>query len=191
MEMVLSSVSPFDLMLGKLAGLGAAGVLQLLIWTCVSLVGLAAFAVQLALAPGTLAFCLGYFLLGYALFGALMLGFGALGSTQRESQQIASVWTLIGMAPIFLVPALLESPQGTLPRIFSFVPFTAAPTMMFRYSIDPRGTPWTDIAGSAVILTATTLLALKASARLFRVGLLLYGKRPGLREIGKWLFSSR
>jgi ABC-2 type transport system permease protein len=191
MEMVLSSVAPFDLMAGKLIGLGAAGLLQMLIWGAVSLIGLALFAVQVALAPGVVAFGLVYFLLGYALYGSLMLGFGALGNTQRESHQIASVWTLIGSTPAFIIPALFESPHGTIPRVFSYIPFTAAPTMLFRYSVDPRGTPWIDVAGSAAFLVLATLVSLKASAKLFRVGLLLYGKRPGLREIGRWLFSSR
>jgi ABC-2 type transport system permease protein len=86
--------------------------------------------------------------------------------------------------------ALLENPQGTIPRIFSYVPFTAPPTMMFRYTIDPAGTPWIDLAGSIAVLLLATLAALKVSARLYRVGLLLYGKRPTLREILRWILRS-
>ncbi len=190
MEMVLSSVTPDQLMLGKLLGLGAAGLLQLFIWVGMGVTGLVVFAVQLVLAPAAVAVCFLYFLLGYLLFGSLMLGFGALGTNFRESQQLASVWSLVGISPIFVLVALLEDPQGAIARVFSFVPFTAPTTMMFRFTIDPAGTPWIDLAGSIAILLASTALALKVSARLYRVGLLLYGKRPGVREIWRWIVRS-
>jgi ABC-2 type transport system permease protein len=190
MEMVLSSVTPDQLLLGKLLGLGAAGLLQLFVWVAMGVTGIVAFAVQVVLAPAAFAVCFVYFLLGYLLFGSLMLGFGALGANFRESQQMASVWSLVGISPIFVLVALLENPQGTIPRIFSYVPFTAPPTMMFRYTIDPAGTPWIDLAGSIAVLLLATLAALKVSARLYRVGLLLYGKRPTLREILRWILRS-
>jgi ABC-2 type transport system permease protein len=120
-----------------------------------------------------------------------MLGFGALGTNFRESQQMASVWTFVGASPAFILIALLENPQGTIARIFSFVPFTAPTTMMFRYTLDPGGTPLLDLAASMAILVAATALALKVSARLYRVGLLLYGKRPGVREVWTWMLRSR
>ena len=190
MEMVLSSVTPDQLMLGKLVGLGSAGLLQLLIWLAMGGAGALVFAHQLVVAPATLAVCVLYFLLGYVLYGSLMLGFGALGTNFRESQQLASVWSMIGASPVCILVALFENPHGTIGRVFSFIPFTAPPTMMFRYTIDPSGTPWLDLALSTAILLASTFLALKVSARLYRVGLLLYGKRPGLREIWRWMVRS-
>ncbi len=191
MEMVLSSVTPGQLMLGKLIGLGAAGLLQLLIWVTLGVVGLVTFAVGIVIEPGLMVFCLVYFLLGYALFGSLMLGFGALGTNFRESQQMASIWSFIGVSPMFIIFALIEAPQGTLARVFSFIPFTAPTTMMFRYTIDPKGTPVLDIVLSMVVLLGATALAVRISARLYRAGLLLYGKRPGLREIWRWVAAAR
>ena len=122
---------------------------------------------------------------------ALMLGFGALGTNLRESQQMAAVWSFLGASPIFVVLLLIEEPQGLLARIFSFVPFTAPTTMMFRYTVDPRGTPTAEILGSVAVLVASTIGAIAVSARLYRAGLLLYGKRPGVREIWRWLVASR
>ncbi len=187
MEIILSSVTPEELMAGKLMGLGAAGLLQLTIWTVMGVAGAAAFVGGLALEPAAYLFCLVFFLLGYVLYGSLMLGFGALGTNFRESQQMASVWSLLGASPLFIVFALFEAPQGALSRVFSLVPFTSPMTMMFRYAIDPRGTPALDIAASILLLLATAILSLRLSARLFRAGLLLYGKRPGLREIWRWI----
>jgi len=191
MEMVLSSVTPGQLMLGKLVGLGAAGLLQVLVWVTMGVVGVLVMAVQLALAPQMFLLCLLFFLLGYVLYGSLMLGFGALGTNLRESQQMASVWTFLAASPAFILIALIESPQGTVSRIFSFIPFTAPTTMMFRATVDPKGTPLLDILISILVLAASTWLALKVSARLSRAGLLLYGKRPGLREIWRWLVAGR
>lgn len=188
MEMVLSSVTADQLMLGKLIGLGAAGLLQLGIWTGMALAAtLFLPAIVVALSPATFVVCFLLFLFGYALFASLMLGFGALGTNLRESQQIASVWSFIGVTPFFILIALFENPQGTLARVFSYIPFTAPTTMMFRYVADPKGTPAWEIPLVMAVLAVSTWLALKAGARLFRAGLLLYGKRPTPREIWRWV----
>jgi ABC-2 type transport system permease protein len=171
-------------------GLGAAGLVQMAVWTSMSVVSLLLSAVTLMMAPMAFVMCFIYFLLGYVLFGSLMLGFGALGTNLRESQQMASIWSFLGASPAMIVIALFEAPQGTVARIFSFIPFTAPTTMMFRYVIDPKGTPTIDIIASMLILVASTWLALRISARLYRAGLLLYGKRPGIREIWRWIVQS-
>jgi ABC-2 type transport system permease protein len=191
MEMVLSSVTPGELMVGKLIGLGAAGLLQMAIWVSLGLAGAIMFAYQLAVAPMTFLFCLVYFLLGYVLYGSLMLGFGALGTNLRESQQMASIWSFLGASPAIVLVAFLESPQGTVARVFSYIPFTAPTTMMFRYALDPKGTLFYDIVASMLILAVSTWFAIRLSARLYRAGLLLYGKRPGLREIWRWLVAGK
>jgi ABC-2 type transport system permease protein len=191
LEMVISSIKPHELMLGKLIGLGAAGLLQMTIWVTMSLISVIALAVQFVISPAAFTFCFIYFLLGYVLYGSLMLGFGALGTNLRESQQMASVWSFIGASPAMIAIALFEAPQGTVARVFSYIPFTAPTTMMFRYVVDPKGTPIYDIVASMAILVATTWLAIRVSARLYRAGLLLYGKRPGLREIWRWVIDAR
>jgi len=192
MEMVLTSVTPVELMTGKLLGLGAAGLLQLGTWIAMGLASsLFVPVIALALDPWPFVVCFVYFLLGYLLYGSLMLGFGSLGTNLRESQQMASMWSLIGSSPVFLIFAIFERPQGGLARVFSFIPFTAAPTMMLRYTVDPQGTPVWEILLSLAILAVSTVFALRVSARLFRAGLLLYGKRPGVREIWRWVVDGR
>jgi ABC-2 type transport system permease protein len=191
LEMVLSSIKPHELMLGKLIGLGGAGLLQMTIWVTMSMITVIALAVQFVISPAAFTFCFVYYLLGYILYGSLMLGFGSLGTNLRESQQMASIWSFIGASPAMIAIALFEAPQGTIARIFSYVPFTAPTTMMFRYVVDPKGTPIYDIVASMALLIATTWLAIRVSARLYRAGLLLYGKRPGVREIWRWIVDAR
>ncbi len=198
MEMVISSVTPGELMLGKLVGLGAAGLLQMTAWIATGVVALATGAIgisftggNLPVTPGTIALCFLFYLLGYVLYGSLMLGFGALGTNLRESQQMAAVWSFIAASPIPVVILLIEEPQGVLARVFSYIPFTAPTTMIFRYTIDPKGTPLLDILGSIAVLLLSTVVAVRVSARLYHAGLLLYGKRPGLREIWRWLIAAK
>jgi ABC-2 type transport system permease protein len=198
MEMVISSVTPDQLMVGKLVGLGAAGLVQMAVWVGTGAIALGTGAIGMTLLGGRLpvasdafVFCFVYYLLGYVLYGSLMLGFGALCTNLRESQQMSAVWSFLGASPILLILLLIEEPQGTLARIFSYVPFTAPTTMMFRTTLDPKGTPTLDIAGSIAVLAISTIVALRVSARLYRAGLLLYGKRPGLREICRWLVAAK
>jgi ABC-2 type transport system permease protein len=186
MEMVLASVTPEELLLGKFLGLGAAGLLQMIVWVAMGVAGVLLLSVQISLPPLLFVLFLTYFLLGYALFGSLMLGFGALGTSARESHQIGSILSLIAISPLFAIAVLVEAPNGTLATVFSYVPFTAPTTMIFRYVIDPQGMPWRDLVLSALVLAVSTFLAIRFSARLFRAGLLLYGKRPGLRQIWRW-----
>lgn len=187
MEIVLSSIRPGELMLGKLLGLGAAGLLQLAIWTTMGVVGVVAMAVNILLDPMAFVYCFMFFLFGYLLYGSLMLGFGALGTNFRESQQMASLWTFIGISPMFVHMAIIDDPHGAVARAFSFIPLTAPATMMLRYVTDPKGMPWWEAPAVLLLLAASTGGALLLSAKLYRVGLLLYGKRPGLREIWRWL----
>src|SRR6185436_5255007 len=148
-------------------------------------------AIQFVVSPAAFAFCFVYFLLGYVMYGSLMLGFGALGTNLRESQQMASIWSFIGASPAMIVIALFEAPQGTVARVFSYIPFTAPTTMMFRYVVDPKGTPVYDIVASMLLLVGSTWFALRVSSRLYRAGLLLYGKRPGIREIWRWIVAAK
>src|SRR4029453_19342197 len=90
LEMVLSSIKPDQLMLGKLIGLGGAGLLQMTIWTVMSFVGVLLSAAQFAVSPMAFTFCFVYFLLGYILYGSLMLGFGSPGAHPPGSPQKAS-----------------------------------------------------------------------------------------------------
>ena len=90
---------------------------------------------------------------------------------------------------MFVQIVLVEDPHGTVARVFSYIPFTSPVTMMLRYTIDPKGMPWYEIPAVVGVLLLSIFLALRISAKLYRVGLLLYGKRPSVREIMKWMFS--
>jgi len=188
-EIVVSSVRPVELMAGKVLGLGALGLTQVLVWLG-SVVGFSGGAVALLAVAGSVSIpmrvlVLGvvYYLLGYTLYAILMAGIGALGATMRESQQLAGIFSFFAAVPYMISGFLFANPNMLIARILSFFPLTAPTMMMMRVPL--AEVPWIDVVGSIVLLLLSIPAALWVGVKLFRVGLLVYGKRPTLREI--WL----
>jgi ABC-2 type transport system permease protein len=183
-EVILSSIRPDRLLFGKLLGLGAAGLLQLFVWVAVTSMATSLIAAAaLAVLDAYLFFaCFIFFVLGYLLIGSLMTGTGALGTSARESQQFAAIWSLIAVLP----PAatwmlLLEEPNGWLARALGWFPLSAPVTMMIR--IGTGQVPLWDILVAIGCLVGAVYLSVRASAALFRLGLLMYGTRPTFKQI--------
>ena len=188
-EIIVSSVRPLELMAGKVAGLGALGLTQVLVWM-VSAAGFSGGAVALLTIAGAASIparvlILGviYYLLGYTLYAILMAGAGALGTTMRESQQLAGIFSFFAAVPYMVSGFLFANPNMLVARVLSFFPLTAPTMMMMRIPL--AEVPWVDVVGSIVVLLISIPAALWAGAKLFRVGLLIYGKRPTVKEI--WL----
>lgn len=187
-EVLLSSARPEEILTGKLLGLGAAGLLQVCVWFAVVIAGGLAFAGALAalgvgIPWGAIGASLLFFLAGYLFLGSLMLGTGSLGSNIRESQQYSVIWTMMTVLPLIFLKLLIDEPHGTVARILTWIPFTAPLTVVLRMTLDPGGIAWWELAGSLGLLALCTWATIGVAARLFRVGLLLTGSRPRLREI--------
>lgn len=190
-EIIISSVRPTELMAGKVLGLGALGLTQVLVWLG-SVWGFTGGMATLLAMVGSVGiparvFILGvvYYLLGYLLYAVLMAGVGALGTTMRESQQLAGGFSFIAVIPYMLASFVMVNPNAPLARAFSFFPLTAPTMMMLRIPLGE--VPWVDIVGSVGVLLLSVPAALWFGAKLFRVGLLIYGKRPTMREIWRIL----
>ncbi len=188
-EVVVSSVRPVELMTGKVAGLGALGLTQVLVWL-LSAAGFSGGAVALLAVAGaafvpTRVLILGvvYYLLGFTLYAVLMAGVGALGTTMQESQQLAGIFSFFAAVPYMLSGFLFTNPNMLIARVLSFFPLTAPTMMMMRLPL--AEVSWVDVVGSIVVLLLSIPAALWVGVKLFRVGLLIYGKRPTLKEI--WL----
>ena len=186
-EIIVSSILPMELMAGKVIGLGALGLTQVLVWL-ISVMGFSGGAVALLAIVGAFslplrAMLLGavYYALGYTLYAILMAGVGALGTTMRESQQLAGIFSFFAAVPYMLSGILFASPNMLIARILSFFPLTAPTMMMLRLPM--AEVPWIDVVGSILVLVISLPLALWAGGKLFRFGLLIYGKRPTLKEI--------
>ena len=185
-EIILSSVTATQLLVGKVIGLGALGLTQVGVWLLSAFalsggLGAVALGTVIVLSPGSLLLASVYFLLGYLVFGIIMAAAGSLGTNMRESQQIAGIFSFAAAIPYMIGGFLFTNPNAVIARILSFFPLTAPTMMMLRL---PFGSvPPEDIIGSIVVLCLTIPVVLWAGAKIFRMGLLMYGKRPSLGEI--------
>ena len=187
-EVLLSSADPDELLTGKLLGLGAAGLLQFLVWAFMVVGGGLALATLVASLDipvpwEALSISPLFFVMGYLFIGSLMLATGSLGSSVPESQKLTLGWALLAVLPLMTMIVLLEEPHGPIGRLLTWIPFSAPLTVVVRLSIEPAGIALWEILGAFGVLLASTWLSIRFGARLFRVGLLLTGTRPGFREL--------
>jgi len=186
-EVLLASSNPDEILAGKLLGLGAAGLLQIAVWILILIVGGIGIvpllmSSQIQMPWVALALAVPLFLVGFLFFGSLMLGTGSLGSNMREAQQLAMVWSLTAALPMMMMAVLLREPHGVVARVMTWLPFSAGPLIIFRASTDLDALAWWEVVGAFVVLMASTWIALRVGARLFRIGL-LSSSRPKLGEI--------
>ncbi|TAG55425.1 MAG: ABC transporter permease [Runella slithyformis] len=220
-EVIISSVKPFELMMGKILGIAGVALTQFLIWVALSTVvsmvvssifgldaaqtspmGMGANAQMPANLPDNAAgdminsfyslnlpliiFSFGfYFLFGYLMYGAL---FGAVGSAvdnETDSQQLVLPITIPLILSIVMISAVLNNPNGSLAFWFSIIPLTSPVIMMVRLPF--IGFTW-ELVLSMALLVGGFIGATWVAARIYRVGILMYGKKPSFKELGKWLF---
>ena len=186
-EVLLTSVSPLAVMVGKVLALGATGLIQIAVWVAsVAIIGPQIFdqipdAGELAIEPGILALVIGFFLTGYLVFAVTMGGIGAATTSVKEASQISTIVTLPAFVPMVFLGVLLENPDGGISRLLSFIPFTAPVTMMIR--LGASDVPLWEVVGSLAVFLLTGVALLWISARVFRAGMLMYGQRMSLRGL--------
>jgi ABC-2 type transport system permease protein len=185
LELLLTSLTPDQLFWGKLVGLWAAALLQFVLYIlAVGLpAGLAFAALGLNLSQVWVGTC--YFLLGFFFFGALLLTVGALGGTQKYTQQLSMIVVMTGIVPLMLLTPVLSQPTGPLARTLTYIPFTAPVAGLLRLGADAL--PWWEFAVSLLVLTICSSLVIRVGARIFRVALLATGTMPSPAQLWEWL----
>ena len=192
-ELTVSAMSPWQLFLGKLLGVGSAGLTQLSVWVVsmalVSLFGAPLFASSEIPMPEITPLILVsfpvFFLLGFFLYASLYAAIGAAVNTIQEAQNLVFPVIMPLILSVVFFPVVLQSPDSPLAVGLSLVPF-ATPILMFL-RITVLTPPAWQIALSIVLTTATVAFVTWASARIYRVGILMYGKRPTFPEILRWV----
>jgi ABC-2 type transport system permease protein len=190
-EILLSSVSARQLLTGKVIGLGAAGLIQIVIWliSAVALLAIASLFISLpeglTIPIGLIIFGIIYFILGYLLFGILMTTVGAIGSTARESSQWTGIFVMPAVAPLILISLFITNPDHVIFTVFTLFPLTAPVAAIMKLSI--ASLPTWELLLSVAILIASILGAMWLAARVFRTFLLMYGKRPSFKEIRRYI----
>lgn len=216
-EIIVSSVKPFQLLLGKVLGTSLAGITQFTVWVILGaalLLGVSSFLgidpmsaqmpasdvvnevakpeinqlvidIQNLPYASLLGFFVIYFLGGYFLYSAIYAAIGAAVDSETDTQQFMFPIILPLILGIYVgFFSVVENPHGTVSTIFSIIPLTSPIVMLMRI---PFGVPWWEIAASVIVLIATNFGVLWLSAKIYRVGILMYGKKPSYKELYKWL----
>ena len=219
-EIIISSVKPFQLMMGKIIGTSLAGILQFFIWAIIGLIlmfsasiflginasptakippemlhsaqqefaGVAQMYIKelwnLPIATLLISFVI-YFIGGYFLYSSFYASIGAAVDNETDSQQFLLPIIMPLVLGVYIgFFTVMNDPHGTIATVFSMIPLTSPIVMLMRI---PFGVPWWQIAISITILFGTFFFVVWFAAKIYRVGILMYGKKPTWRELYKWL----
>jgi ABC-2 type transport system permease protein len=201
-EVVMSSVPTDTLLAGKVLGVGAVGLTQQILWTVTTYVLLQLRAPIMAkfgapamtftlpdISVGAAVIFLLFFLLGFIFYSSLYAAVGSSVNSESEARQAASpLLIMIVSTAVFIQPVLLN-PTGTPAKVLSLLPFSSPIIMPIRMAV--TGVPPLELAASLIFLAIGCLAALWLASRIYRVGLLMYGKRPTMREMARWVSYAR
>lgn len=199
-EVLLSSVTPGELMMGKLFGIAAVGLtmvsswmlalVSILLWKTSGVAGPAAVTSQMLTvlhSSSLIPMFAVYFLLGYLMYAACILAIGSVCNTLKEAQSYMGVITMIMMVPLLTLTFIPKDPNGVLARVLSWIPLYTPFIMMNRAMADP---PLFDLIGTLVLLVLSAAGALWMAGKVFRIGILRTGQPPKLLEMLRWLKRS-
>ncbi|MGB2867977.1 MAG: ABC transporter permease [Bacteroidota bacterium] len=183
-EVLLSSCSAKDLMVGKILGLSGLGVLQVLIWGVIGL-GVSISMNASISAPEEILLSLLYFILGYLLYSAIFVAAGSPVTTEQEAQQITSYVSLLLVFPIFVAIPVMQNPESTVFRVLSFIPLLTPTIMVMRIAVQMP--PAWEILSTLGLLLVSAVVMMWAAGKIFRTAILVYGKRPSIAELIRWI----
>jgi len=205
-EVVISSVKPEILLAGKVAGAGAVGLTQQVLWIAISaylLTNFAPIVLRSAGAPiangssaaigisfggltiGLFIAVILYFLFGFVFYASLLAAAGSMVNSEQDAQQAAMPVMYLLIGSWLFVNSVIVNPTGTTAKVLSWLPFSSPIIMPMRMGLSP--VPWLSVAGSLAVCALGCVLAVWLAARIYRVGMLMYGKKPSLAEVAKWV----
>ncbi|MFQ5512322.1 MAG: ABC transporter permease [Candidatus Krumholzibacteriia bacterium] len=190
-EVMLSSVEPRDMFIGKIFGLGALGFTQIGIWSVIMMTlafSTSMMAAQVSrfiqISPAEILYLGVFFVLGFLFYASIFTIIGAVCSTEQDAQQLQMFAMLPLIVPLMMMFFVIEYPDSTVALVLSLIPFFTPMLMLARISVAEP--PVWQILLSVVILGVSIYGVIVFAAKVFRVGILMYGKRPGLKEIWRW-----
>lgn len=185
-EVLLSAVSPMELMAGKLLGAISISLVMIGVYVGLGLVALWSFSLFGLLDPWLILYLLIFFLIGFCVIGSLMLAVGAAVNDMTEAQSLQMPLMIVIMVPWFLWPAISSNPDSTLAVVTSHLPPINTFTMLFRMA-STAPPPWWEVWISIGTGLASVVAAVWVAAKVFRIGLLMYGKPPDLWTLIRWV----
>ncbi len=192
-EVLLATIRPEEMMAGKVIGVGSVGLTQVGIWlltavilTSTSLVAsIVGGSAHISLSVAQIGFFILYFLLGFLLYSSIAAALGAMTNSEQELQQLNMFLVMPLAVCMFSLGVVINNPSGTAATVLSLIPFCTPLIMYLRISLAMP--PAWQILLSIAIMAVTIYAILWVASRIYRVGILMYGKKPSLPEIARWL----
>jgi len=183
-EILISSCTPYELIAGKILGLGALGITQIIIWALVSLTLVSSSLIPPQIFNNILPILV-YFLLGFIFYTSIFVGVGSIVTSEQEAQMITTYLSLILIFPVVFAITIFDNPNSSLINILMYIPLTLPSVMILRLNITPVNI-W-EILITITIMVLSIYITILLSAKIFRIGILSYGKRPSVKELLMWL----
>lgn len=185
-EMVLGSVRPFELMLGKVLGLMGVSLTLAAIYLCGAYWAANHYGVADLISPGILAWFLVYLVVAIIMYGSMFIAVGAACSDLQETQTMLWPVMLVAMLPLFIWVNVAREPASPFSLVVSLIP-TATPMLMLLRLAVPPGVPWWQPTLGLFLMVLMTIACVYAAGRIFRVGILMQGKGASLRDLARWV----
>lgn len=183
-EIILSSCRPDDLLFGKVMGLSLLVLTQMGIWALLAF-GYAGPLIATSAAFQNIHIVIPYFLLAFLFYVSIFVGVGSIVNTEQEAQQITSYLTLLVIFPVVLLMPIIQNPDQGLVKIFAYIPFTSPLVMIARMNVVQ--VPLYEHLIAMGILVVSIFVVIKISVKIFRIGILSYGKVPSIKELINWM----
>ena len=185
-EVLLGSVSPFQLMAGKLLGVVGVSSTMAGVYLAGGLIVAARYGLTDALTPGLVVWFLVFLLLALLIYGSLFIAIGAAAGDIKDTQTLLMPIMLVACLPFFALGPIMMDPNGKVAVACSFFPFASPMVLVARQSVPPGVPAWQMVVGIAIVL-ATTVACVWAAGRVFRVGILMQGKGARLKDMARWI----
>ena len=183
-EILVSSCNPTQLLTGKILGLSLLNLFQIVIWCLIGITLTGATTISPEIFEN-IGLDLVYFVLGFVFYTGIFVGLGATATTEQEAQQFNSYISMILILPIVFAISAIQNPNSEIVHILSYIPLTTPSIMLLRLNISP--VPLADILSTIFILIISIFISIYLSSKIFKIGILSYGKRPTLRELIAWI----
>jgi ABC-2 type transport system permease protein len=185
-EVLLSAVSPIELMAGKILGMVAVGGVLIVIWGGVGYGSAQTRDLDYLVTPYRLTYMVLYFIPGFLLTSAFLAAVGSACNSIKEAQSMAAPLTLLTIVPMMLWWAITQNPNSMLSIVLSYIPPITPFVMILRICADPE-ISLLEIVATLVLLWASVVGMIWVAGKIFRVGVLMYGKPPSPKEVFRWL----
>jgi ABC-2 type transport system permease protein len=185
-EVLLSAVSPFEIMSGKIIGLCAVSITVVGIWAMMAYSAARWAEINIDITGTLVLLYIIYYILGFILIGSVMAGFGSICNTLKDTQNLMMPITIIVIIPMVSFQVIIQNPDGLYAKALSFFPPVTSMVMVLRLSAGSSA-GFLEICSTIIVLIVSVILTILLAAKVFRTGILMYGKKPSLREVARWL----